>query len=80
LGGVKGLSNELMQLRRICQHPLFESVEDKVNPTGYVNDKLIRTSGKIELLSRVLPKNLPLASGYFFGDKEENVARFLHRI
>lgn len=52
-----GLSNELMQLRKICQHPyLFESVEDKISPSGYVDDKLIRTSGKIELLNRVLPK------------------------
>lgn len=56
-GGVKGLSNELMQLRKICQHPfLFESVEDKVSPSGLIDEKLIRTSGKIELLSRVLPK------------------------
>jgi len=56
-GGVKGLSNELMQLRKICQHPfLFESVEDKVNPSGMIDDKLIRSSGKLELLSRVLPK------------------------
>ncbi|KAF8499112.1 SNF2 family N-terminal domain-containing protein [Russula emetica] len=56
-GGVKGLSNELMQLRKICQHPfLFDSVEDKINPSGLIDDKLIRTSGKIELLSRILPK------------------------
>ncbi|KAK7064785.1 chromatin structure-remodeling complex subunit snf21 [Favolaschia claudopus] len=56
-GGVKGLSNELMQLRKICQHPfLFESVEDKMNPGGVVDDKLVRTSGKVELLNRVLPK------------------------
>ncbi|KAG1738616.1 SNF2 family N-terminal domain-containing protein [Suillus paluster] len=56
-GGVKGLSNELMQLRKICQHPfLFESVEDKVNPTGLIDDKLIRSAGKLELLSRILPK------------------------
>jgi ATP-dependent helicase STH1/SNF2 len=56
-GGVKGLSNELMQLRKICQHPfLFDSVEDKMNPAGLIDDKLIRTSGKIELLSRILPK------------------------
>lgn len=46
-----------MQLRKICQHPyLFESVEDKINPSGMVDDKIIRTSGKIELLSRILPK------------------------
>ncbi|KAI0252671.1 SNF2 family N-terminal domain-containing protein [Lactifluus subvellereus] len=56
-GGVKGLSNELMQLRKICQHPfLFDSVEDKINPAGLIDDKLVRTSGKIELLSRILPK------------------------
>ncbi|KAH7908208.1 SNF2 family N-terminal domain-containing protein [Hygrophoropsis aurantiaca] len=56
-GGVKGLSNELMQLRKICQHPfLFESVEDKVNPGGLIDDKLIRSSGKLELLARILPK------------------------
>ncbi|KAH9177014.1 SNF2 family N-terminal domain-containing protein [Lactarius sanguifluus] len=56
-GGVKGLSNELMQLRKICQHPfLFDSVEDKINPAGLIDDKLIRSSGKIELLSRILPK------------------------
>lgn len=56
-GGVRGLSNELMQLRKICQHPfLFESVEDNVNPSSMIDDKLIRSSGKIELLYRILPK------------------------
>ena len=46
-----------MQLRKICQHPfLFDSVEDKINPTGHINDSLVRTSGKVELLSRILPK------------------------
>ena len=46
-----------MQLRKICQHPfLFESVEDKVNPSSMIDDKLIRSSGKIELLNRILPK------------------------
>lgn len=55
--GVKGLSNELMQLRKICQHPfLFDSVEDRVNPGGLVDEKIVRASGKVELLSRILPK------------------------
>ena len=46
-----------MQLRKICQHPfLFESVEDKINPGGMIDDKLVRSSGKIELLARILPK------------------------
>lgn len=54
---MKGLSNELMQLRKICQHPfLFESVEDRMNPGGMIDEKLIRSSGKLELLSRILPK------------------------
>ncbi|KAF7437300.1 hypothetical protein PC9H_004139 [Pleurotus ostreatus] len=56
-GGVKGLSNELMQLRKICQHPfLFESVEDKISPSGLIDEKIVRTSGKVELLHRILPK------------------------
>jgi len=46
-----------MQLRKICQHPyLFESVEDKISPGGYIDEKIIRTSGKLELLNRILPK------------------------
>jgi ATP-dependent helicase STH1/SNF2 len=54
---VKGLSNELTQLRKICQHPfLFESVEDMVSPSGMVDEKIFRTAGKIELLHRILPK------------------------
>ena len=60
-GGVKHLSNELMQLHKICQHLfLFESVEDKISPSGFIDDKLIRTSGKIELLHHVLPKFTPI--------------------
>ncbi|KAF5392562.1 hypothetical protein D9757_002111 [Collybiopsis confluens] len=56
-GGVKGLSNELMQLRKICQHPfLFDSVEDRVNPGGMIDERIYRTSGKLELLNRILPK------------------------
>ena len=55
--GVKGLSNELMQLRKICQHPfLFDSVEDKVNPSGVIDENIYRTAGKFELLMRILPK------------------------
>ena len=56
-GGVKGLSNELMQLRKICQHPyLFESVEDKLSPQGLIDENLYRVSGKFELMARILPK------------------------
>ncbi|KAF1809283.1 hypothetical protein P152DRAFT_168062 [Eremomyces bilateralis CBS 781.70] len=55
--GVRGLSNMLMQLRKLCNHPfVFEEVEDQVNPTRQSNDLLWRTAGKFELLDRILPK------------------------
>lgn len=55
--GLRGLSNMLMQLRKLCNHPfVFEEVEDQINPQKTSNDLLWRTSGKFELLDRVLPK------------------------
>ncbi|OQR99271.1 chromatin structure-remodeling complex subunit snf21-like protein [Achlya hypogyna] len=47
----KGLSNILMQLRKVCNHPyLFQS-------QGYPIDfDIVRSSGKFELLDRMLPK------------------------
>ena len=55
--GIRGLSNMLMQLRKLCNHPfVFEQVEDQMNPEKLSNDLLWRTSGKFELLDRVLPK------------------------
>ncbi|EAU30536.1 SNF2-family ATP dependent chromatin remodeling factor snf21 [Aspergillus terreus NIH2624] len=55
--GMRGLSNMLMQLRKLCNHPfVFEPVEDQMNPTRATNDLLWRTAGKFELLDRILPK------------------------
>jgi ATP-dependent helicase STH1/SNF2 len=55
--GMRGLSNMLMQLRKLCNHPfVFESVEDEMNPSRMTNDMIWRTSGKFELLDRILPK------------------------
>ncbi|KAJ6110526.1 hypothetical protein N7486_002761 [Penicillium sp. IBT 16267x] len=55
--GMRGLSNMLMQLRKLCNHPfVFEPVEDQMNPTRMTNDLLWRTAGKFELLDRILPK------------------------
>lgn len=55
--GIKGLNNKIMQLRKICNHPfVFEEVEDVLNTSRLTNDLLWRTSGKFELLDRVLPK------------------------
>ncbi|KAJ0396477.1 hypothetical protein P43SY_004319 [Pythium insidiosum] len=47
----KGLSNVLMQLRKVCNHPyLFQT-------NGYPLDfDIVRSSGKFELLDRMLPK------------------------
>lgn len=56
-GGLKGLNNQIMQLRKICNHPyVFEEVENLVNPNRITNDDLWRTAGKFELLDRILPK------------------------
>lgn len=55
--GLRGLSNMLMQLRKLCNHPfVFEEVEEQMNPGKGTNDMLWRSAGKFELLDRVLPK------------------------
>lgn len=53
----KGLSNMMMQLRKLCNHPfVFDEVENQMNPASISNDLLWRTCGKFELLDRILPK------------------------
>ena len=55
--GIKGLNNKIMQLRKVCNHPfVFEEVEAVLNSQKLTNELLWRTSGKFELLDRVLPK------------------------
>ena len=55
--GMRGLSNMLMQLRKLCNHPfVFDEVEEQMNPGRGTNDLLWRVAGKFELLDRVLPK------------------------
>lgn len=55
--GARGLSNMIMQLRKLCNHPfVFDEVETQMNPQSISNDLLWRTAGKFELLDRVLPK------------------------
>ncbi|VEU23692.1 DEKNAAC104910 [Brettanomyces naardenensis] len=55
--GLRGLNNKIMQLRKICNHPfVFEEVEDIVNPSRLTTDLIWRSSGKFELLDRILPK------------------------
>lgn len=55
--GIRGLNNKIMQLRKICNHPfVFEEVEDVLNSSRLTNDLIWRTSGKFELLDRILPK------------------------
>jgi ATP-dependent helicase STH1/SNF2 len=55
--GARGLSNMIMQLRKLCNHPfVFDEVENQMNPLSISNDILWRTAGKFELLDRILPK------------------------
>ncbi len=47
----RGLNNAVMQLRKVCNHPYLFS------PHGYhINENIIRSSTKVELLDRMLPK------------------------
>lgn len=62
-GGAKALMNTIMQLRKLCNHPfMFQHIEEAycehMNvPGGLVSGPdLYRTSGKFELLDRILPK------------------------
>lgn len=47
----RGLNNVVMQLRKVCNHPMLFS------PEGYhINETLIGSSGKVALLDQMLPK------------------------
>uniref|UniRef100_A0A8R1I449 Uncharacterized protein n=1 Tax=Caenorhabditis japonica TaxID=281687 RepID=A0A8R1I449_CAEJA len=59
--GARSLMNTVIHLRKLCNHPfLFPSVEDSCRAYWKVNDvsgnDLMRVSGKLELLDRILPK------------------------
>lgn len=61
--GSKALMNTIMQLRKICNHPfIFQDIEEKLAAhLGYTNSiingpEIYRSSGKFELLDRILPK------------------------
>lgn len=54
---IKNANNQLMQLRKICNHPfVYEEVENLINPKVETNDTIWRVAGKFELLDRILPK------------------------
>ena len=56
----KALLNTIMQLRKLCNHPfMFQHIEESYTAhTGMQNigSDIFRSSGKFELLDRVLPK------------------------
>merc|ERR1712223_1556509 len=61
--GAKALMNTIMQLRKLCNHPfMFQQVEESyAKHIGMVTDvvtgpDVYRSSGKFELLDRILPK------------------------
>ncbi|KAG2122913.1 hypothetical protein DEU56DRAFT_917621 [Suillus clintonianus] len=61
---------------RWATHPLlFKSVEDKVNPAGLIDDKLVRSAGKLELLSRIFPQSF--STGSYFLPNDEGHGKFL---
>eukprot|EP00658_Telonema_sp_P-2_P041522 TRINITY_DN2970_c0_g2_i1.p1 TRINITY_DN2970_c0_g2~~TRINITY_DN2970_c0_g2_i1.p1 ORF type:complete len:1069 (-),score=323.63 TRINITY_DN2970_c0_g2_i1:280-3486(-) len=46
----RSMKNNIMQLRKVCNHPFLQM--DSYN----INEDLIRSSGKLELVDRLLPK------------------------
>ena len=52
--GARGLSNLIIQLRKVCNHPYLFT--DDTEPLSGTNDEIWRCSGKFELLDRMLPK------------------------
>lgn len=51
------LQNALMQLRKICNHPfVFREVDEDFSVGSTIDEGIVRTSGKFELLDRILPK------------------------
>uniref|UniRef100_T1JZ96 Uncharacterized protein n=2 Tax=Tetranychus urticae TaxID=32264 RepID=T1JZ96_TETUR len=62
-GGAQTLMNSIMQLRKICNHPFMfqhieEAIADHTSISGGIvsGPDLYRSSGKFELLDRILPK------------------------
>ncbi|XP_014215979.1 ATP-dependent helicase brm-like [Copidosoma floridanum] len=64
-GGTKALMNTVVQLQKICNHPfMFRSIEEKYCEHLRIQEitdlvggpDLYRSSGKFELLDRILPK------------------------
>jgi ATP-dependent helicase STH1/SNF2 len=46
-----------MQLRKICNHPfVFREVDEDFSVGNNIDEQIVRTSGKFELLDRILPK------------------------
>lgn len=55
--GKSALQNTYMQLRKIANHPyVFPEVEEDFMKGADVDENIMRTSGKFELLDRILPK------------------------
>jgi len=53
-GGQVSLMNVVMELRKVCNHPLLCQREDL--PPDHYNEMLIKSSGKLQLLDRMLDK------------------------
>ena len=51
------LQNAIMQLRKICNHPfVFREVDEDFSVGNNIDEQIVRTAGKFELLDRLLPK------------------------
>jgi SNF2 family DNA or RNA helicase len=53
---VSGLNNVEMQLRKVCNHPYLHFSEEQLDAAAATPTHIYRTSGKFEMLHRLLPK------------------------
>lgn len=52
----RSLSNLSMHLRKACNHPYLFLLEHQPTYSAQDPEELVRASGKLELLDRILPK------------------------
>jgi len=51
------LQNAVMQFRKICNHPfVYREVDEDFSDGNNIDEGIVRSSGKFELLDRILPK------------------------
>lgn len=57
---------------------MFDKIEDRINPSGKLNDSIIRSAGKVALLDQLLPKLF--ATGHRVRSRFPQFGTFSHQL